>query len=626
VQTVEAYHGWTLDDFVAWYFDDAELATRPGMFLHGKRIEQDDEGRQYVDVPLYANGQVPLNKEATLMVKIDDETLLKAHSRLYRYSTLASAQERLFVYECMRRSLAASMYGQGDEVVYKIVAFDDVIVERRPGHTLSDAEFEQLWERVRANKLDQGESALLNAMYSAIFHGHLERKRGRVEFDEATWASIKSLYRSMYENGSLSHEILDDPKSAFTAVVKFIEGLINPINIEAIPINMLDARHTLGMHDNVLRSMTRDHDPWHMFSRTERGFEYHRTEPEGRMCLQLFANNLPWAHSTKGIKVKHLKKLTLDIVFESSDKSDQATCGLVKAYTKYNTRDLTSLGGAFPSELNARNWYSSSLLYNTRPGNAHAGEADYLRNKPRGQYSVNLDFGETVETDGKQVRRNVFTSHFFNRGASVTEAEVGEQEIMALTLETDPYSKETIDCAVRSAKLEYDLNDGAGVRVKWIDFAKRTHPVNHTVAAAQGTSQAIVVDVRQGTRVRDILSLKTEGSLGTNGRVCMFTKPMGHAPGERLEGTSEMELMRGLSFGDRDFDVCLGRMWLDLSNVEKQTGAESKGDVFQAELEWRDAIGNTINVLYEPSGHKDEQTDTFTLTTNMGTEAQVYTN
>lgn len=44
-QTVEAYHGWTLDDFVAWYFDDSELVTRPGMFLHGKRIQTDDEGR-----------------------------------------------------------------------------------------------------------------------------------------------------------------------------------------------------------------------------------------------------------------------------------------------------------------------------------------------------------------------------------------------------------------------------------------------------------------------------------------------------------------------------------------------------------------------------------------------------
>jgi hypothetical protein len=337
---------------------------------------------------------------------------------------------------------------------------------------------------------------------------------------------------------------------------------------------------------------------------------------------------LPWAHCSKGIKVKHLKRLTLDIVFESSDKSDQATCGLVRAYTKYNTRDLTPVSGKFPSELNARNWYSSSLLFNTRPGNANldASEGNYLRNKPRGHYVVDLDYGVTVEKDGKQVRRNVFTQHYFNCGLDVTEAEVGEQEILALTLETDPYSKETIDCAVRSAKLEYDLNDGAGVRTKWIDFAKRTHPVHQTVAAAQGSGSAVAIDVKQGTRVRDILSLHTEGALGTNGRVCMYTKPMGHVTGERLAGTSEMELMRGLSFGERDFDVCLGRMWVDLSQVEKQTHEETKGDLFQAELEWRDAIGNTINVVYEPSGHKDEQTDTFTLTSNMGTEAQVYTN
>jgi hypothetical protein len=236
-------------------------------------------------VPLYANGQVPLNKEASLMVKIDDSTTLKAHARLYRYSTLENKQERDFVYECLRRGLAASMFGQGDEIVYKISSYDDVIVERRPGHTLSDDEFEKLWARVRSSQLDHAEQHLLNTMYDAIFCGHLERKRGRVDFDDSTWDHIKSLYRSMYEHGSLSHEILDDPKSAFTAVVKFIEGLINPINNDTIAINMSDSRQTLGLHDNVLRSMTKDHDPWHMFSRTERGFEYHRTKPEGRMCL-----------------------------------------------------------------------------------------------------------------------------------------------------------------------------------------------------------------------------------------------------------------------------------------------------------------------------------------------------
>jgi hypothetical protein len=171
---------------------------------------------------------------------------------------------------------------------------------------------------------------------------------------------------------------------------------------------------------------------------------------------------------------------------------------------------------------------------------------------------------------------------------------------------------------VRAAKLEYDLGDGFGVRTKWVDFARRMAP--HTANMERGR-----IHVHPGTRMRDLHSVRVHG-VAANEKLVVYTKPMGSLETERLVGTGRRELMRSIAFGERDFDVCLGRFWLDLSHVEKQTGDETKADVFTADVEWRDAIGNTINVVYEPTGHKDEKVDTFTLTTNMGTEAQVYTN
>jgi hypothetical protein len=135
----------------------------------------------------------------------------------------------------------------------------------------------------------------------------------------------------------------------------------------------------------------------------------------------------------------------------------------------------------------------------------------------------------------------------------------------------------------------------------------------------------VVIPVADNVRMRDLFSLRLDGA-ASGSKVVVHTKPMGSLETERLVGTGRRELMRSLAFGARDFDVCLGRFWIDLSKVEKQTGDETKADLFTADVEWRDAIGNTINVIYEPTGHKDEQVDTFTLTTNMGTEAQVYTN
>ena len=88
VSSIEAYEGWTLDDFVAWYIDGSDLVTKPNMYLHNKTIYTDDEGRQYIDVPLYANGTVPADKSPSLFVIVDEQEV-PAFARLYRYSTLA---------------------------------------------------------------------------------------------------------------------------------------------------------------------------------------------------------------------------------------------------------------------------------------------------------------------------------------------------------------------------------------------------------------------------------------------------------------------------------------------------------------------------------------------------------
>lgn len=97
-----------------------------------------------------------------------------------------------------------------------------------------------------------------------IFKGHLAKKRSRSAFNEEAWTHVKSLYRYMYENLDLSHEHFADPSGDIAKLVKYLEGLVNYLSNDAIPINHDDARQTIGMNDTVVRAMTKDHDPWHM--------------------------------------------------------------------------------------------------------------------------------------------------------------------------------------------------------------------------------------------------------------------------------------------------------------------------------------------------------------------------
>ena len=107
-------------------------------------------------------------------------------------------------------------------------------------------------------------------------------------------------------------------------------------------------------------------------------------------------------------------------------------------------------------------------MYNSRPGNVNAESPVFLRNWQQGQYELNLDWAEETEAG---VKKNVFTESFLNKGVDVDVAALGHQDLLALTIETDPACEDSLTVTVKSAKLEYDLEDGLGVRAKWVDFA-----------------------------------------------------------------------------------------------------------------------------------------------------------
>jgi hypothetical protein len=291
VKAVEAYAGWTVDDFAAWYLGAGELQTRAGMFLHGKNVSKDENDHEFIDVPLLTAAGAPVK------AVLHDGTEIKVFTRLYRYASIDDHKARHFLLDAVRRGLAASLFGAPgaiEDIVYKITAYNAVNVERQPGQTLTDAQFDAVWERQRSNSANEAEYALFDKLMGHIFKGHLAIKRSRSVLNEDAWAHVKSLYRYMYENLDLSEEHFEDAAGDLAKLVKYLEGLVNYLSNDAIPINHEDARQTIGMNDTVVRAMTKDHDPWHMLRRTEHGLCYSRVRPEGRMHVALFGANFPW--------------------------------------------------------------------------------------------------------------------------------------------------------------------------------------------------------------------------------------------------------------------------------------------------------------------------------------------
>lgn len=141
VTAVEAYAGWTVDDFAAWYLGAGELQTRAGMFLHGKKVSKDENDHEFIDVPLVTATGAPVK------AVVDDGAEIKVFTRLYRYASIDDHKARHFLLDAVRRGLAASLFHDTEDIVYKVTAYNAVNVERRPGQTLTDAQFDAVWAR-----------------------------------------------------------------------------------------------------------------------------------------------------------------------------------------------------------------------------------------------------------------------------------------------------------------------------------------------------------------------------------------------------------------------------------------------------------------------------------------------
>jgi hypothetical protein len=124
---------WTLADLAAWFLQAGDVPRTPGSFFHGHAVEVDENGLEYVDIPLKAADGGPIN------VITDEDIAIKACARVYRYSTLAHGNHLLW--DALRRCLAPSLFQETNEIVYKVVCFQPPLVQRRPGHQLTDEEF-----------------------------------------------------------------------------------------------------------------------------------------------------------------------------------------------------------------------------------------------------------------------------------------------------------------------------------------------------------------------------------------------------------------------------------------------------------------------------------------------------
>lgn len=303
--------------------------------------------------------------------------------------------------------------------------------------------------------------------------------------------------------------------------------------------------------------MTALSDPFHPVVLTPNGISYKRSD-QGKLCVKLFDKSFSGAQSCQ-IKVKDLKS----VVLHASGCTENL---VVRVVTQYNLWDETAPNGEFPSELNGRNWYSSSLAFRGSNG------------------SFEIDVAKSVLTV---------------KGTSVTDESIGEQKVQAIMVETSAADGQFVEVLVREAS--FVTSSGRAQRVSF------AHPEERKRVSQKSGATIFSFAPEDDVRVRDLVKL-----YGVAQSVELKTHPTGAAKADRV-GTEERPVLKGLKFGEAEHDVCLGRFWFFPRG--------SEGAMF----EWRDSIGSGIQIVYEKLSD-DDVVDSFTLTTNMGTESQVYTN